>query len=258
MQSIMKNIIIMGSGRSGTSMTAGILAQSGYFQGNYVLNKGRINNPFGNFEDQEVNYINEQLLSQVIPGPEMVNGVLTHRDRPSDMQRWLGRLPVGTVIPPMAEYTGNIIKLTGQKPFYFKDPRFSYTLPVWRPYLQDTVFVCVFRNPHKTAQSILKQIQDAPYLNGLEMDYAMALDVWIKMYSHILETHRHEGEWLFLHYDQALTDTGLDELSEFTGASVNRDFPLKSLRRDYHEQPIPKDAAAIYAQLCELAGFDAG
>jgi len=253
----MKNVIIMGSGRSGTSMTTGILAKSGYFHGNYVLNKGRINNPYGNFEDREVNYINEQLLSQVIPRPEMVNGVLSYRDRPTDMQRWLSRVPVGTMIPPIAAYAENMHKLTSQKPFCFKDPRFSYTLPVWRPYLQDTVFVCVFRNPHKTALSILKQIEDAPYLHGLEMDFAMALDVWIKMYSHILETHRHEGEWLFLHYDQALTDTGLDGLSEHTGASVDRNFPLKNLRRDYHKQPIPEDATAIYTQLCELAGFDA-
>lgn len=246
----------MGSGRSGTSMTAGILAQSGYFQGNYVLNKGRINNPFGNFEDQEVNFINEQLLSQVIPGPVMVNGVLTHRDRPSDMQRWVGRVPVGTVIPPIMTYAENIKNLTSKQPFYFKDPRFSYTLPVWRPYLKNTVYVCVFRNPHKTAQSILKQIVDAPYMNSMEMDFDMAMDVWVKMYSHILETHRHEGEWLFLHYDQALTDDGLDKLSAFTGASVNRDFPLKSLRRNYHDQPVPEEAAAIYAQLCELAEFN--
>jgi len=254
----MKNVIIMGSGRSGTSMTTGILAQSGYFMGDYLLNKGRINNPFGNYEDREVNFLNEQLLSQVILGPEMINGVLVHRDRPSNTQRWLGRVPVGTVIPSISVYSENMRGLTRHVPFCFKDPRFSYTLPVWRPYLQDAVFVCVFRNPHKTVQSILKQIRDAPYLHGLEMDFAMALDVWIKMYSHILETHRHEGEWLFLHYDQALTDQGLDKLSVFTGAKVNRDFPQKCLRRDYVEQPVPEDAAAIYSQLCELADFNEG
>lgn len=252
----MKNVIIMGSGRSGTSMTAGILANSGYFPGNYVLNKGRINNPFGNFEDQEVNFINEQLLSQVIPGPKMINGILSHRDRPTDNQRWVGRVPVGTAIPPIAVYEENIRNLTSQKPFYFKDPRFSYTLPVWRPHLKDTVYVCVFRNPYKTAQSILKQIVDAPYMNSIQMDFSMALDVWIKMYSHILEVHRHEGEWLFLHYDQALTEMGLDKLSEFTGASVDRNFPKKDLRRDYQELPIPDEAAEIYQQLCKLADFE--
>lgn len=253
----MKNVIIMGSGRSGTSMTAGVLAQSGYFMGHYVLNKGRINNPFGNYEDREVNYINEQLLSQVIQGPELVDGVMTHRDRPSDLQRWLGRVPVGTVIPPLMAYMGKLLELTSHKPYCFKDPRFSYTLPVWRPYLQDTVFVCVFREPHKTAQSILKQIKDAPYLKGLEMDYSMAIQVWSLMYSHILDIHRVDGEWLFLHYDQLLTNAGLDRLSVFIDAAVDRDFPKRGLRRTYYEQQIPGDTLNIYTRLCDLAGFDA-
>ena len=251
----MHNVIIMGSGRSGTSMTAGILSNSGYFMGHKVLNKGRINNPFGNYEDQEINFLNEKLLEQVIPGPEIVDGVLQHRERPGDMQRWLGSLAPGTTVPAMSEYIPKIQELTGIRPYCFKDPRFSYTLPVWSPYLEDTVYVCVFRNPHKTVLSILKQIKDAPHLHGLEMDATSAMSVWTSMYSHILDIHRHSGDWLFLHYDQLLTDEGMDRLAAFTGAEVNRDFPKRGLRRDYPVMETSAAADRIYASLCELAGF---
>ena len=237
-------------------MTAGVLAGAGYFLGHKVLNKGRINNPYGNFEDQEINGLNERLLSQVIPGPESINGVLQHRDRPRESQRWLGRLPVGTPIPALAELEPALRELTGHPPYCFKDPRFSYTLPVWRPYLENVVYLCVFREPHKTVQSILKQIKDAPHLHGLEMNESLALEVWTLMYRHILETHRHEGQWLFLHYDQVISEPGIQRLAAFTGAGISCTFPKRELRKEYPAMEIPEAARDLYRKLCELAEFD--
>lgn len=251
----MHNVVILGSGRSGTSMTAGVLSRAGYFMGHKVLNKGRINNPFGNYEDQEVNNVNEQLLGQVIPQPETIDGVVRHRDRPAEMQRWLGRLPVGTSIESLPACVTKIRELISHEPFCFKDPRFSYTLSVWRPHLTDTVYVCVFRGPHKTAQSILKQVEDAPHLRGLEMSFSAALEVWSLMYRHILEIHSREGAWLFLHYDQLLTEAGLNKLSRFTGAPVLRDFPQNDLRREYLPAEVPAEVEKIYAELCHHADF---
>ncbi len=237
-------------------MTAGTLSNSGYFMGHKVLNKGRINNPYGNYEDREVNLINEKLLEQVIPGPEMVEGVLRYRHRPADMQRWLGSLSAGSVVPPINDYIPKIQELTGNTPYCFKDPRFSYTLPVWLPCLKDTVYVCVFRNPHKTVLSILKQIKDAPHLHGLEMDVVAAEEVWTSMYRHILDIHRHIGEWMFLHYDQLLTNEGMERLAIFTGARVNRDFPKRGLRKDYQAIKTSVDAEETYKTLCQLAEFE--
>src|SRR5271170_6033912 len=168
--SSMRNVIILGSGRSGTSMTTGVLAGAGYFMGHKMSNVGRINNPYGNYEDQEINSLNERLLAQVVPGPEVVDNVLCHRDRPRANQRWLAKLPVGTEIPLVADMIPKMRELTSHGPYCFKDPRFSYTLPVWRPFLTDAIFLCVFREPHKTVQSILKQLRDAPHLRGLEMN----------------------------------------------------------------------------------------
>ena len=60
----MKNCLIMGSGRSGTSMIAGMLAKEDYFFGDNLY-QARDPNPKGFFEDPEINDINETILSQV-------------------------------------------------------------------------------------------------------------------------------------------------------------------------------------------------
>ncbi len=251
----MKNIIIMGSGRSGTSMTTGAFANNGYFLGPEVFNKGRVNNPYGNFEDRRINLINEILLEQVIPGPEIINGELRYKDRPIKFQRWLGRLPLDITVPMKEEYINEVVELTANTPFCFKDPRFSYTLSAWLPYLRNSVYICVFREPHKTVQSILKQIEDAPHLHGLELDITMASEVWKLMYGHILHRHKNTGEWLFIHYNQVVTKEGQDKIEAFTGATIDRDFPKKGLRKEYKRLEISSECIEMYKELCSLAKY---
>jgi hypothetical protein len=251
----MRNVIILGSGRSGTSMTAGVLAGAGYFMG-HKPTTGRINNPYGNFEDQEINRLNERFLEQVIPGPEIVNGMLCHPDRPRENQRWLARLPVNTVIPPIAELIPTIQELTSHQPYCFKDPRFSYTLPVWRPYLIDPIFLCIFREPHKTVQSIIKQLHEAPHLRGLIMDAETVLEAWCLMYRHILEVHRRHGQWIFLHYDQIISAEGIKRLTQITGTRLADTFPKPELRKVYLKTSVTYAALEIYGSLCDVAEFD--
>jgi hypothetical protein len=251
----LRNVIIMGSGRSGTSLTAGLLAGTGYFMGDH-LNPANETNPKGQFEDREINGINEELLAQITPGRPPLLGRWLFRHRPVQWQRWLARVPVGTplaVAPAMSERMGRFVQ---REPYCFKDPRFSYTLPAWRPLLkQGTAFVCVFRDPAVTAQSIRKQACFAQHLNNFSINFTRAVEVWTLMYRHILEIHRHRGDWLFLHYRQILGGEGLDRLEAFTGAMVDRSFPDASLRRSSSNRPVSGEARAVYQQLCELAGF---
>jgi len=90
----MHNVIILGSGRSGTSMVAGTLAKAGYFMGDHLY-PGRESNPKGFFEDPEINGINEALLAQIVPKRPRLFGRWLFRSRPLQWQRWLGRVPVG-------------------------------------------------------------------------------------------------------------------------------------------------------------------
>ncbi|UCG17197.1 MAG: sulfotransferase [Phycisphaerales bacterium] len=253
----MRNVIILGSGRSGTSMVAGVLANCGYYMGEN-LHPGRDSNPKGFFESPLINWINEELLAQVVPRRPPILGRWWFRDRPLPRQRWLARVPVGTLIPCPHPIATRIQAQVDRTPFCFKDPRFSYTLPAWRPYLADTVFVCVFRHPMATAASIVKECQAMPYLRNLRMNTESAVEVWALMYEHILRRHRQEGQWLFLHFDQVLRGNGADRLEEFIGAPVDRSFPETELQRSAASGTGPTAVMQVYQELCTQAGCEQG
>jgi hypothetical protein len=251
----MRNCLILGSGRSGTSLTCGVLASAGYFMGNNLL-RGDNENPKGYFESPEINEINEQLLAEVVPTrPKGVVGDLFFRSRPPHLQHWLSPVSINAQFHPSRDLLVRINNLMRSEPFCFKDPRFSYTLPVWRPFLRDAVFVCVFRDPSTTAASILSKCKGDPFLRSLSMTYKQALKIWAHMYQHILEIHYPAGgDWLFAHYDQILTSRALDRLGAILHVPVDRRFLDLSLKRSKPLKPISTEIRNLYDKLCQLAG----
>src|SRR5262249_44119007 len=238
-----RSCLILGSGRSGTSMLAGTLSRAGYYMGEHLI-PADASNPRGYFEDDEINAINEALLAPVTPA----------LSRPSYGWRWLASVPVGTPIACPPEIARRIEAQTSKAPFCFKDPRFCYSLPVWRPYLRDTVYLCVFREPARTAQSILKECREADYLQGLSLDFTGAVEVWTLMYRHILTVHRRTGEWLFFHYEQLFDDRSLQRVEAVLRIEADHQFPDPRLKRSPAEGEVGADAREVYAQLCERAG----
>lgn len=242
----MRNAIILGSGRSGTSMLAGLFANAGYFVGDDPY-PGRESNPKGFFETKAVNGINEGLIAGAMPRDLELGA----------WQRWLATMPVGTQFVSTPEVRARMQRLTARQPFCFKDPRFSYTLPAWREALGDARYLCVFRHPAATAKSIVHECSQADYLKDVTMDFERALEIWVCMYRHILDVHRHVGEWMFLHFDQVLTPEGQDRIEAFVEAPLARDFPEARLQHAHAEAPVTREAAEIYRELCRLAGFTA-
>jgi hypothetical protein len=239
-----RNCLILGSGRSGTSMLAGALSRASYYMGEHLVPADEAN-PKGYFEDDEVNAINEALLAPVTPA----------RARPAYGWRWLAAVPVGTPITTSPALAARIAAQTARSPYCFKDPRFCYTLPAWRPFLADPVFLCVFREPGRTAHSIVKEYQSADYLQGLPMDFATAVAVWALMYRHILEVHRQAGECLFLHYDQLFDGATLSRVEAVLGAPLDRQFPDRKLKRSPAGGPVESEVLPVYEQLCALARY---
>ena len=239
----MFNCLILGSGRSGTSTIAGTLAKSGYYMGDNLI-PPRDANPKGFFECADINlHSNEEIMRAVTP--HMRDGT-----------RWLAEIPTNVTFdnpPPKA--IGVIRRMVSKEPFCYKDPRFSYTLPAWRPYLRNTRFVCVFRNPASTAKSIVKECQTAKYLRGMPMDYAGALRVWVCTYECIMNKHRLTGEWLFINYTDMFETAASGRLGAFLEAPVDKSFPTPALYRSKPEDTIivPDKAKFLYDQLCALA-----
>jgi len=240
-------------------MTAGILGEAGYFMGDHML-PARDGNPKGFFEDATINRINEDILRQVAqvrPGPEWFSRIF-FRHIPTDGLRWLSQIPVDQEMPEADEELRNrITHFTEQKPYCFKDPRFSYTLQTWRPFLNDdTGFICVFRDPSTTARSVLKDREKAAVHYGdLRITYDDAIRVWNCVYEYILARVKRPESWLFLHYDQILYEDGIQRIASFTGADVNPDFPETRLRRTKPEGDISDDVQRIYDELCMRANY---
>jgi hypothetical protein len=253
----MYNLIVLGSGRSGTSMAAGLFHKSGYFMGDNLY-AGRAANPKGFFEDEEINGINERILHQVLlRRPKGIIGNLLFRKRLGEGHSWLARVPLGTPMPCPSEVGERIRALTARKPFCFKDPRFSYTLPCWQPFLENARFLVIFRHPADTAKSVAKECKDSRYLHNLSISNEEILQTWQLMYSHVLQMRQTDGCWLFLHYDQMLDPAQLDRLESFADVEVDRSFPDKSLKRSISTKAVPPETNLIYQQLCELANYHA-
>jgi len=95
----MKNCLILGSGRSGTSMLAGMLHQAGYYMGE-SFHQPRDSNPKGFFEWYRINRINEDILAAhdgIGLRDRLFKKILKKNTirRPGKNQRWLMALPEG-------------------------------------------------------------------------------------------------------------------------------------------------------------------
>ncbi len=255
-----KNCLIFGSGRSGTSMLGGILYEAGYFMGNdlYPPRRGNLK---GFFETAEINGINEKILEEYDKRLQKFLKKFTKNYTvhcPASGQRWLMSLPVTvTVNNENEEITNRIVKAIYKTPFAYKDPRFSYTLPVWRRYLEpDTVFICVFREPNITVKSILKECASERYLKSLKIDQKAAYGSWLNMYSHILKKHfDNKGQFVFVHYNQIYSGSALPMLSNKLGVELKQNFVERELKRTRSDSYVPHRIMEIYSSLCELADY---
>lgn len=256
-----RRVFVLGAGRSGTSLLAGLFRRSGLFMGEAAYLR-RDANPHGFFEDREVNAINEALLAALLPPPPVdhPDGFAEGTDVPGPGQRWLARLPLVAQLEATPELQQRIRGLYAKGPSCFKDPRFSYTLGVWRQLLADedqehSAFLCVFRDPAVVLASVLEEVHTAAYLRGLAISVDQVLSCWRLQYRHVLERHAASGRWLFVAYDQLLEPSGLDRLEAFTGHHLDRSLPEPNLNRSRPRRAVPTAVAEIYDALCRRAGF---
>jgi hypothetical protein len=252
----MRNCVILGSGRSGTSLTAGLLAQSGYFMGTNLIPPDP-GNPKGYFEDWNINRINEDLIAQVIPKKRSILKRIFNASSLSRipyMQRWLLPLDSKILIPSSKHLNMQIALATHHAPYCYKDPRFCYTLNAWLPYLDNAIFICVFRHPFETAQSILKEAERTLTNNNLHLDFDFALNIWYSHY-HYLFTHHYPNErpWLFVHYNQFMDGSVYTKMESLLEAKLNRQFFDASLKRSTSGPIYSQKIIDLYNTLCALA-----
>lgn len=253
----MRNCLIMGCGRSGTSLLAGSVAGAGYYMGG-KLYRPREANPKGFYESLQINAINERLLKP-LAASRSTQWFLRIWRAGFPSERWLAEIPVGTPIPaPAPRLMRRIRNRLEHRPFAFKDPRFCYTLPVWRPCLpHDTAFLCIFREPGRTVASILKEC--ATLYPDIRLGEDEVYSIWLAMYDNILNHHRHQGDWLFIHYDQMLDGSAQPRIEAHLGTRIDRHFADSGLQHAARAASCPALARTrdTYHTLCSLARYPA-
>ncbi|KXK26230.1 MAG: hypothetical protein TR69_WS6001001225 [candidate division WS6 bacterium OLB20] len=236
--------LIYGSGRSGTSMLAGSLASQFSYLGEDPIMLKNDSNPKGFFEDNEINYLNDRIIEAsgvTLPGRK-------RSDRTEPYGGWLSNAPEDTVWNIPFAYADSIRRLTRQKNFMFKDPRFCFTAPAWRILADDDVVsLVIFRNPSRTAQSMLRE----PVAQEMKLAYDHALDIWYSMYYWCL-AHA-DDLTLFVHYDQIRAGE-VERIEDVLHARFDTDFYERSLNRS-PEQEISGRYLTLYNRLCEHAGY---
>lgn len=257
----MYNVLILGSGRSGTSMLAGTLANSGYNLGansNYLgENKA---NPKGFFEDYEINTINEDILKLILPHiPEKLR-VLFFRSKTFYRARWLAQIPLNKCLKSTSIIDLRIKEIIKQQPFCFKDPRFSYTLPIWKRQLpKDTKFIVIYREPNKTVDSIVRECKENKALLPLKMNKKNAVKVWYLMYKHILKNYSEDcnkKNWMFIHYNQMFSNDKVLEVEQFLNCKPDNSFAEKRISRSIlASEELDEKIEYMYNKLNILAKY---
>ncbi len=240
-------------------MLAGTLHASGYFMGDRLIS-GDAANPKGYFEDREFESINEALLAQVTsprPGAEPDGSCDGGGVQSAYGWRWLVQIPAGTFIDCPPCLARRMRARLGQAPFAFKDPRLCYTLPVWRPFAADAISLCIFREPGRTAESIMTFCRNAFDRDSIDpaMDFDKAVSVWVAMYQNVVDVLSAEGDWLILHYDQLLDGTAVPSIERALGSRLEAGFPDPQLKRSADRGRVGGKAERLYLKLCELAGY---
>lgn len=248
----MNDVVVVGSGRSGSSLVAGLMATAGHHLGRRLLPANPAN-PRGFFEDFRTILVNEKLLAphtEQVPQPRFTDGPI-HTAPLRDLQRWLAVLPPEASIAAPEELAPEMQATIVRSPWCRKDPRFCYTLPAWEPWYRHAVRICVFREPSRTANSLVASVP----LQKMELGYDGALEIWAAAYQQVLRNHRHHGDWFFVHYDQILDGTALPRLELAAGARLDPGFIDATLRRASPAGGWPAEIDEIYDELCDAAEF---
>jgi glycosyltransferase involved in cell wall biosynthesis len=253
-------VIVSGMHRSGTSLTAGLLARLGVDMGTDLVPADRAN-PRGYFEDRDVVRFHRRAFAERLPPSDS-----GHADwgwtpdasvAPRDLDRW------------QADARGLVARraATGRR-WGFKDPRATIVLDFWHPLLPAPAYVGVYRDPTRVADSMQRLGAEVFLRNP-----GYAWKIWRLYNERLLDfVRRHRERCVLLNADALESNLGRLPalLRERLGLPV-ADVDLRGevsaglLHRGDEADALPRlarrvwdDCAAIHDELESLADLPSG
>jgi hypothetical protein len=245
------NCLILGAGRSGTSLTGLLLERAGYhvYRTAHPPDEG---NPFGYFEDLEVIKANEAVLGPIYRSAwQRILRAFKKKPKMTGLAWLLDFDPrfLNTVSlkPPHAD---KFRELFARTPFAYKDPRFSFTLGALAPIIpENTKYICVFRNPLRVVESTKKHA----LRNKMILEDQYCFEVWLAHYRCLLQHYRElGGQWLFVSYEQLQNGDALSRIEEFLTVELDRTLVKLDLSRTQVHGVLPARIVEVFDRLNEL------
>lgn len=140
----MKNAIILGAGRTGSSVLAGLIYQTGYYINAEAI-EPRSRYPLGDYENPELQEMNRKIFQSV----DYPFDVVQHDRYPSIEKIKALKWEVDDSIDSI--YKKFLEKNEANHPWLWKDPRLSFTIHFWVQGLdlRNTVFIHTTRAPYE-------------------------------------------------------------------------------------------------------------
>jgi hypothetical protein len=178
-------LIIIGMGRSGTSLVSSVLQKSGLFIGDSLLGatphniNGHFENvDFYNFHKKALAFLSLNTDGWVLQTIEELNNEFEIEAR-------------------------EIIKQNSREQWGWKDPRTTLFLPFWEKLIPEAKYIFLYRNPWDVADSLFRRAKD-PFMDE---DPVLALKFWDFYNKQIINMYKkHEAESILINIDDILND----------------------------------------------------
>ena len=242
-------VCITGMHRSGTSMITRLLNLCGLYLGSAEsIMPPDEGNPTGYWQNVEMDELSEAILAVFSKGWDFLLPVMEsgweHREE----------------LDPIRTRAENCVAgLKANRPWGWKDPRASLTIPFWKSLVPELKVVVCLRNPLEVAESLHKHTGSTA---------AFTYNLWIRYYQRILEDVPQESR-IITHYDSYFINAQ-DELSRLLNwlgwdvTTIQIESALSFISSEYRKHRVvsedqarhrvPVEVVEMYENLCLEAG----
>jgi len=246
-------VVVLGSGRSGTSLLMQVLRELGMSTGGGTLVPASGSNPEGFLEDAEIVEVHKTLLTEL--------GTTPASPLPDS---WLDTPATRTARKQLRQIIQQRVEQAGDKVWGFKDPRTTTFMPLWVKLFNQPGFkpryLLAVRDPASVIASLREQVQRDDAINEL---------LWLRR--NIEALHNTAGNCFIVHYEDwfkrpdelvrgLLGYTGLDEtFNGDVGEVVNRVVKAQLNRAPRQHQDVKVSnpcVTELYEVLRECHGAD--
>ncbi|WP_299880365.1 sulfotransferase [uncultured Cocleimonas sp.] len=253
-------IIIIGMHRSGTTLTTLLLEDLGVSMG--------CEQQISTSEDLFFQRLNELLLAlsnATWDNPKSFSSILKNQD-------W--NLALTKVIShelsksKSIRFSTNPCRQNKRKLWGFKDPRNTYTLPIWLNIFPNAKVINILRNGESVASSLLNRgnnnLKEGKSLSLVSLSTSLSLDLWAE---YVMEAHKNcsalsDEQYFELKYETLLEspETTIRQILNFLEIDANQEEVNKAVSRVKYPNNHPvvkvKDISATAQAALTFYGYD--